>query len=343
MTTATSLDPVAWDDRLPYLANDVLRLIVMPTEQCNLRCVYCYESFEIGRMGDDTAQGIRRLLTRRAPGLSRLRLDWFGGEPLLAADRIEEIQEHASALAARHGFTLEAEATTNAVMLDAERLHRFAARGLRRYQISLDGPPEEHDRKRTGAGGRATFATIWRNVRTALESDLELEILLRVHVDRDNAASIPRLLAMCRDELPWDERIRLFLRPLSRLGGPNDARLRILGAEKDQVLADLREQARRLGLGAGYAGPEGVAVCYAAAANAFVVRADGGVSRCTVALDDPRNRIGRLTPEGRLELDTMAQEPWLRGLLDGDARALTCPLKALRSDTAGASPLRVVA
>ena len=51
------LVPVAVDEaeavRASYLARYVapdLHLILMPTEQCNLRCTYCYESFVRGDM-----------------------------------------------------------------------------------------------------------------------------------------------------------------------------------------------------------------------------------------------------------------------------------------------------
>ena len=36
------------------LSNRRLELIVMPTEQCNFRCIYCYEDFRMGRMNSDT-------------------------------------------------------------------------------------------------------------------------------------------------------------------------------------------------------------------------------------------------------------------------------------------------
>jgi uncharacterized protein len=72
-------------------------------------------------------------------------------------------------------------------------------------------------------------------------------------------------------------------------------------------------------------GESGHAVCYAARANAFVIRADGAVSKCTIAFDDDRNVVGRLTKEGELLVDHELHMPWLRGLVSGEASALTCP------------------
>ena len=68
------------------LAADVLHLILLPTEACNFRCTYCYEDFRLGRMSEDVVRGVEALLSRRAEGLARLEISWFGGEPLAAGD-----------------------------------------------------------------------------------------------------------------------------------------------------------------------------------------------------------------------------------------------------------------
>ena len=46
-----------------YLASNLLHLILMPTEQCNFRCTYCYEDFAHDRMSPRVVAGIKRLLT----------------------------------------------------------------------------------------------------------------------------------------------------------------------------------------------------------------------------------------------------------------------------------------
>ena len=59
-----------------------LKLIINSSEQCNLRCVYCYETFTLGHMKSDIANAIVRLVERRvADGLEWLEIDFFGGEP----------------------------------------------------------------------------------------------------------------------------------------------------------------------------------------------------------------------------------------------------------------------
>ena len=52
-------------------------------------------------------------------------------------------------------------------------------------------------------------------------------------------------------------------------------------------------------------------VCYAAKANSFSIRADGKVQKCTVALDNPLNDIGRIHPDGTLEIDQEKLSRWI--------------------------------
>jgi uncharacterized protein len=71
---------------------------------------------------------------------------------------------------------------------------------------------------------------------------------------------------------------------------------------------------------------DGASPCYAARANSFVIRSDGRVGKCTVALDDDRNTVGHLSADGRLILDASRIRPWIRGLVSLDPTELHCPL-----------------
>jgi uncharacterized protein len=311
--------------------NRRLHLILMPTEACNFRCVYCYERFEHHRMKPPVVRGVLNLMTRRAPQLDRLGLSWFGGEPLLARGVIEEVMLHAQSLARRfEGLTLTGNVTTNAYLLDRACFGRLLDLGVTHYQIAFDGPPEHHDRKRVLAGGKGTFDRIWKNVLAMREVNRTFEALIRVHVDRENADAMPAFIHRYREALGQDGRFRIFIRPLSRLGGPRDAALPILdAAEAARILPDLHAQAHPLERG-GQPGLQPLAlsgVCYASMPHSFLVRADGRLNKCTVALDHPNNQIGCLREDGTMVLDSSKVSPWIRGLISGDEGELQCPME----------------
>jgi uncharacterized protein len=309
-----------------WLRNDQLHLIVLPTEQCNFRCTYCYEDFSIGRMTPPTIQGVKRLIDRRADELAALSVSWFGGEPLLARPVVEEISEHIVGVAAAHpDLHYEADMTTNGYLLDTGTVERLGSLGIRRYQISLDGPQSLHDGTRVRAGGGGSFQQIWRNLVAIRDGNAPVSVLLRIHLTTDNVPVMPEFLAQIRETFLSDSRFQVLLKPVERLGGPNDDKMPILTQEaRPAILGELeavvvgeRAEPERL-----FAAPQ---VCYASRPNSLVIRADGGVGKCTVALSDPANAIGRLRSDGSLEIDNARLRPWLRGWVARDWSSIGCP------------------
>src|SRR5690242_9944381 len=152
----TELDEMELASRLHQSAledGQTLGLMLMPHENCNFRCVYCYEEFKRNRMLPEVVEGVVALVKKRAPGLRSLSIGWFGGEPLLAFDIVEDVTTRLRSIAAAHGMTFSSEMTTNGYHLDAERAGRCIAAGISRYQVTLDGPAETHDKLRVLASG----------------------------------------------------------------------------------------------------------------------------------------------------------------------------------------------
>ncbi len=164
------------------LRNDVLHLILLPTEQCNFRCVYCYEDFSIGRMSFTTIQGVKRFIDRRMKDLRLLHVSWFGGEPLLARPVIEEISSHILKSAAeRDGLDYGGDITTNGYLLNSSTVQRLSGLGISFYQISLDGPEFLHDRTRVRRNGKGSFRQIWKNLIAIRDSKININVVLRIH------------------------------------------------------------------------------------------------------------------------------------------------------------------
>ena len=320
------------EDLARSLSNERLHLILMPTEACNFRCVYCYEDFKYRRMEPWVVEAVRRWIASRAPGLRSLHLSWFGGEPLLARGVIRTLMGDARAL---HGnypdLTVTSNATTNGYLLTPAVLTELVDLGVTGYQISFDGPREYHDRKRVLAGGGGSFDRIWGNLLAARDVKKAFSITIRVHVDQETAEAVPRFLEQVSNTFGGDDRFDVYIRGLSRLGGPNDAALPVFEREEGaQVIDRVKDHARSLGLRLFEEEP-GHSICYAARANSFVVRANGRLNKCTVALEEPSNLVGVLRPDGTVDLKPAPMMLWMRGLKSGDAAELKCPMRGIRS------------
>lgn len=320
------------EDLARSLSNERLHLILMPTEACNFRCVYCYEDFKYKRMEPWVIEAVRKWIASRASGLRSLHLSWFGGEPLLDRGVIRAVMGDARVLSESHpDLAVTSNATTNGYLLTPAVLTELIDLGVDGYQISFDGPPEHHDRKRVLAGGGPTFDRIWGNLLAAREVARDFSITIRLHVDQENADAAPRFLEKVHDAFGGDERFDVYIRGLSRLGGPNDPALPVFEREQGlRVVEGLKDRARSLGLRLFETEP-GHSICYAARANSFVVRANGRLNKCTIALEDPSNQVGMLRADGTVELKSASMSLWMRGLRSADAAALKCPMRGIRA------------
>jgi len=146
-------------------------LIVMPHENCNFRCVYCYEKFERGRMKAEVVVGLKGLVDRQAGEWGRVHISWFGGEPLLASDVITDLSDAFLASTQRHGVKYSSAMTTNGYFLTPAVADAMLSRGVKFYQITVDGPEHEHNARRHLAGGGASYRRVFDNLIALHERD----------------------------------------------------------------------------------------------------------------------------------------------------------------------------
>lgn len=313
------------------LTNERFHLILFATEKCNFRCVYCYEDFALGKMGSDVISGVRNLLDKRMPQLSYLKLSWFGGEPLLALDVIREIHKHIRRSPYYGNLKVfYSDITTNGFLLSESHFSELIDLGVVFFQISLDGDAEFHNSTRLSLSGSGTFGKIYSNILKMKQSPAFFDAVLRVHITHDNLDSVKRLIAQLSIDIGDDQRFKLHFKPVNHLGGPNDQTIKILkGAERDSVPKELASlypyPARIYDLSQG-----GQYICYAAAANSIAIRSDGAIAKCTVALSDDFNRIGKLGADGSITVDDIKYQRWISALLSGEKAVQACPVHFVR-------------
>jgi len=317
---------------LQSLDNSYFKLTLLPTEQCNFRCTYCYEDFELGAMPRPVINGLKALLTARAPELRRLDLHWFGGEPMTAFSIVTEICDHAQKLRVRQPhLDIYSSMTTNGYLLTPDRFTQLVRLGVVRYQISLDGYGEKHDRTRHRVDGHGTFSQIWENLLSTRHSaERDFSIMLRVHFSPSTLENVKELIPMLNEKFGDDSRYQIFFKAICRLGGPNNENIELSPPEwqeeaKRELIALVKRREE------GVTDPAANAyVCYAAEPNSLVIRSNGQVAKCTVAFNDPRNQVGYLKPDGSLLLNDELCRYWFDGLESLDPDVLHCPLSSIR-------------
>jgi uncharacterized protein len=202
--------------------------------------------------------------------------------------------------------------------------------GVSAYQISLDGPKRYHDRTRVQKRGSASFDLILDNLTAIKRSSLDVKVELRLHITAENKDALPAFVDDLADLLLADSRFCLEPFPIADLGGPRSGQFEVLShTEATRIARQIRERAPRRGQTLSDAGER--YVCYAAKGNAFVIRSDGTLAKCTTAFGNPQNKVGSILPDGTLSLDAQMLRPWLHGWESKNWGDLGCPLMSLPS------------
>lgn len=138
-----------------YEIKPVRNAIVMLTNQCNCRCVYCFEQRKPGRMSLDTARDTLRFLHRS--GSSHVGFTFFGGEPMLEFDSVivPLVEWSRDAFSGTTRFAM----TTNGTLFSRDRLD-FLYKNNIRFMLSMDGAPAAQGKNRPLADGGNSFDAI---------------------------------------------------------------------------------------------------------------------------------------------------------------------------------------
>lgn len=306
----------------------LLELIILPTEQCNFRCKYCYENFEIGRMKPETVASLKALIWERTKDIQQLRLSWFGGEPLIAKDIVFDISEYAKECCETNGVKLVGNVTTNGYHLDPDTVQKFDRYSAADFQITIDGSKEFHNQTRVLASGAGTYDRILSNLLEIKKTDIQFRVSIRLHVTKENYEHVEAGYDILRDIFRDDDRFSFWAKAIENLGGPSSVQDHV----PDKISA--RGVVGRIN-GTGSKTQENrftlPYICYAGRPNSFVIRADGTVAKCTVAFSSKSNAVGHLNENGSLSLDINRLRLWLGGLESLDTATLGCPATSLES------------
>jgi cyclic pyranopterin phosphate synthase len=177
-------------DRFGRIARD---LRVSITEKCSLRCTYCMPEEglpPIPRQDLLTADEIVRLVSLAVRELGVREVRFTGGEPLM---RRELEQIIAGCHAAVPGTPLAM--TTNGVGLE-HRIHKLAAAGLTRVNVSLDTVDREDFTRLTR---RDRLESVLNGIRAARDAGMA-PVKVNAVLMRQNLAGAADLLAWCLAE-----------------------------------------------------------------------------------------------------------------------------------------------
>jgi len=128
---------------MPAEAVSRYQISVIFTDECNMRCTYCTTAKRPVTITSDRLRALVDRLEETSP--VPLDLNFHGGEPLLAWDRVVELAEWIAPQASERRLSLSL--CTNATFLTPERARFLAERDFN-IRVSIDGRSKSHARFR---------------------------------------------------------------------------------------------------------------------------------------------------------------------------------------------------
>ena len=288
-----------------------LGLIVMPTMECNMGCIYCYENKSDSQVMDnafmeDTLSAI--IQYHKDNPLQHLSIEWYGGEPLIKYAEIVSFTERLNTFCEKERIEVTYGMTTNAYLLTKERAEKLLSIGITAFQITLDGMEETHNRLRPHISAKDSWATIVNNLQHMKQLDYMFNVKVRINYDLDVLDNIEEFHNFIKNNL--DKRFRVFHHAICKWGGVRDDELSVVDPNVVEFIdVDLVKNAIDIGLEpemSFYFASFGGRVCYANRPYFYIITWDRKLRKCTFtdSTYDENNVVGKLLHGGRFDIDS---------------------------------------
>lgn len=278
-------------------------LTILPTFSCNLSCAYCFVGKKAGMMTAEKQASLlefvaKQLDLQQPPSMA---VDWMGGEPLLATRAIANLSQKFQELCSDRGIPYSAQVISNGTVITEQTPEFLESCGIKRLQITLDGPAETHDQRRFYKhGDPGSFEHILAGMEHLVGRFL---IRLRINVDNENLDLVWDLMELF-EERGWLGADKEFYPYLARITPFTDACAEVSETSCSQStfhethfkwmqrLAQLGVPVATQGL---YHFPDRKLYnCGAVGFNGFVISPIGEIHKCGLTIDDSSEKIGDL-------------------------------------------------
>lgn len=163
-------------------SGEELAIMVLTTNKCNCRCIYCYEdgnTFESHDLDDCTY--IIDFIKRRFDvyKYKKINVIYYGGEPLLNKKVIYHLSEQLQKI---FGSKFVFDMVTNGFLLEEQDIIAWKKLGLRRIKVTLDGNEECHNKRRAMKNGENGYERIVNNLSKISNM---IDLLINIVVDSE--------------------------------------------------------------------------------------------------------------------------------------------------------------
>lgn len=192
--------------------DNYFRMTIMLTKLCNYNCVYCYqETHNSEVISDEVIVTITQYVKNHLDKFNYkgIRVNWYGGEPLLCIDSIRKITHSLIAICKNKNISYKASMETNgSLLLDAGESF-VKETFLDQVQITVDGMLDYYTHVK-----KATCDN-FESVVMALTKFCDIiDIKVRINYDDFHKNEVYKLINYLLDERKLNKKIKIYVAPI---------------------------------------------------------------------------------------------------------------------------------
>lgn len=174
-----------------------MHLTIAPTMDCCFDCHYCFEKnkskvYISEQIMDDIIKYIKSIET-----LQSIKLTWFGGEPLMAVEQIEQFYDKFSVYWKDKSFS--SNIITTGYHLNEKVIRKLQKVKISSAQITIDGLRDTHNSIKRLPNNEDVFEKIMCNIELMNDLAPEIEIVIRVNLTKKNSQEYIELNKYLKD------------------------------------------------------------------------------------------------------------------------------------------------
>lgn len=205
------------NEELIYNRRGIPSVTILPTQACNAKCEYCFADHNKKNiMDNNTIKNLIIFLKDNFKEGDKVLFRWFGGEPLLAVETINNIIDEVN-ICFNGNLEFSSLMFTNGSLLDDDIIKTAKNKWkLEKIQLTLDGYAEEHNSRKSYNNPNIDYykKTII-DIRRLLDAGIKVDC--RINLDKDNIKEIDYI---CNDLLQYNT--NSLFRPRFTILRPSD-------------------------------------------------------------------------------------------------------------------------
>lgn len=301
-------------------SDSILDITILPTDACNFRCVYCYESATNQHLSEENEEAIIKFIKHNAHKYKQIRLAWFGGEPLVRKEQVLRMTRTINNICKSNGILFSGRMTTNAYELDIDTFNELVQNRVFAYQICIDGNKDSHNKQRPHHTNNDSYERIMHNIREISQKAKTNTFLisLRTNIASETEEYIEEYLHEIYDIVGNDKRFEIVFQGVRNWGGTRIEHNKVtLVDEESELYEKWYTKAAIIGLNSAETMDLSIysPMCAANFIAGYVIYPDCSVHKCTLAYFSHNAReegcIGKIDNNGKLIVDYSKVMKWM--------------------------------